>query len=66
MTHEKVLVCTTNDCPELYDLSDRLGGQYASKFMGDRVLTLFVFASSALGEQFMKAIKWYEGVESVA
>ena len=66
MTHEKVLVCTTNDCPELYDLANRLGGEYASKSVNDRVLTLFVFASSTLGEQFMKAIKWYEGVESVA
>ena len=66
MSHEKVLVCTTNNCHELYALANRLGGQYASKSVNDRVLTLFVFASSALGEQFMKAIKWYEGVESVA
>ena len=66
MLHERVLVCTTNDCPELYALSDRLGGQYASESVNDRILTLFVFASSSLGEQFMKAVKWYEGVESVA
>ena len=66
MSHERVLVCTTNDCPELYDLADRLEGQYSSESVNDRVLTLFVFASSSLGEQFMKAVKWYEGVESVA
>ena len=52
---------------EIHALANRLGGVCAKELIGDRgVTTSFTFDIETMGQQFIRASRWYAEVEAIA
>ena len=66
MSH-KISIQTMDYHKEIHALANRLGGVCAKEIISDRgVTTSFVFDIETMGQQFLKASRWYAEVEAIA
>ena len=67
MSQHKISIQTMDYHKEIHALANRLGGVCAKEIISDRgVTTSFTFDIETMGQQFLKAARWYAEVEAIA